>query len=169
MRIARALITSVIVIATLTGVMDGACAQIGSLPFAPIGRPFGPWGPYLGPRRAFGLPPRFRPRWFYGPPRVMGIAPGPGPGGARRFDGGPGGRVCFTPAETREMVAERGLADPLRALKPDRLDGGEALRARLCRLNADQFIYDIAVLRRDGRIVHVYMNAQTGKNIGPTN
>jgi hypothetical protein len=75
------------------------------------------------------------------------------------------GRVCFSPAETREKIAAHRLAEPFRALRPGRLQG-EALRARLCRWKSDQFVYEIAVLRRDGRIVHIYMNAQNGQDVG---
>ena len=41
----------------------------------------------------------------------------------------------------------------------------EALSAKLCHLD-DEFVYEIALLHRDGRFVHVVMNATTGKFIG---
>lgn len=74
-------------------------------------------------------------------------------------------RTCFNAAQTRENVATHRLAEPFRAL---RVGGqqGEALRAKLCRWKQDQWIYEISVLRRDGRIVRLYMNAQNGQSVG---
>jgi hypothetical protein len=46
---------------------------------------------------------------------------------------------------------------------------GEPLRARLCRWKQDEFVYEVTVLRRDGRVVFLYMNAQTGQNVGGLN
>ena len=77
----------------------------------------------------------------------------------------PRGRVCFDPAETREKIVVHRLADPFRALRDGRLQG-EALRARLCRWRPDEFIYEVALLLRDGRVVHIYMNAQNGQIVG---
>jgi hypothetical protein len=80
----------------------------------------------------------------------------------------PHGRVCFNSAETREKIVAHHLADPFRALRAGRLQG-EALRAKLCRWKQDDFVYEIAVLRRDGRLVRVYMNAQNGQTVGSLN
>lgn len=77
----------------------------------------------------------------------------------------PRGRVCFNPAETREKIAAHRLAEPFRALRMGRLQG-EALRAKLCRWKPDEFVYEIAILRRDGRVVHLYMNALNGQSVG---
>ena len=74
-------------------------------------------------------------------------------------------RVCFNPAETRENIATHRLAEPFRALRLGRQQG-EALRAKLCRWKRDEFVYEISVLRRDGRIVRLYMNAQSGQAVG---
>ena len=77
----------------------------------------------------------------------------------------PRGRVCFNQAETRDKIASHRLSDPLRALRLGRQQG-EALSAKLCRWTADVFVYEIHVLRRDGRVVHVYMDAQSGETVG---
>ena len=84
-----------------------------------------------------------------------------------RVEGGrpPRGRVCFTQAETRDNIIAHRLADPVRALRMGRLQG-EALTAKLCRWTPDQFVYEIYVLRRDGRVLRVYMNAQSGEAVG---
>jgi hypothetical protein len=71
--------------------------------------------------------------------------------------------ACLNAAETREMVKSRHLLEPFAALK---FAGGqrkaEALSAKLCRTGED-FIYEITLLHRDGRLVHVDMEAGTGK------
>lgn len=74
-------------------------------------------------------------------------------------------RTCFNAAQTRENVAAHRLAEPFSAL---RVGGqqGEALRAKLCRWKQDEWIYEVSVLRRDGRIVRLYMNAQNGQSVG---
>lgn len=41
----------------------------------------------------------------------------------------------------------------------------EALSAKLCHAG-DEFIYEITLLHRDGRLTHVEMEAGTGKLIG---
>ena len=74
-------------------------------------------------------------------------------------------RVCLGPTETRATVAAHRLAEPFRALRAGGQQG-EALRAKLCRWKKDEFVYEISVLRRDGRILHLYMNAQSGQAVG---
>ena len=80
----------------------------------------------------------------------------------------PLGHVCFNVGETRDKIAAHRLSDPLRALRAGRLQG-EALRAKLCRFKQDDYVYEVFVLRRDGRIVRLYMNAQTGAAIPAPN
>ena len=71
--------------------------------------------------------------------------------------------VCLNAAETREEVKSRHLIEPFAALKFAAAQRkAEALSARLCH-NGDQFIYEITLLHRDGRLVHVEMEADTGK------
>lgn len=77
----------------------------------------------------------------------------------------PKGRVCFNAAETREKISAHHLAEPFRALRASRLQG-EALKVRLCRWKQDDYVYEVAVLRRDGRVVHLYMNASNGQSLG---
>ena len=96
--------------------------------------------------------------------KIRGEAPRPRPDSARRVEA-PRNRVCFNAAETREKITSQRLAEPFRALRAGRLQG-EALRARLCRWKSNEFIYEVYVLRRDGRVVHVYMNAENGQSVG---
>src|SRR6202167_1473737 len=71
--------------------------------------------------------------------------------------------ACLTAAETREMVKSRHLLEPFAALKfAGAQRKAEALSARLCR-TGDDFVYEITLLHRDGRLVHVDMEATTGK------
>jgi len=70
---------------------------------------------------------------------------------------------CYTVAQTREKIAQHGLADPVPLLRKAGAENqGEPLAARLCR-KGEIFIYDITVMRRDGRIERVPMNAADGK------
>ena len=71
--------------------------------------------------------------------------------------------VCLNAAETREMVKSRHLLEPFAALKfAGAQRKAEALSAKLCR-TGDDFFYEITLLHRDGRLVHVEMEAGTGK------
>jgi len=71
--------------------------------------------------------------------------------------------VCLNAAETREEVKSRRLIEPFAALKfAGAQRKAEALSARLCH-TGDDFIYEITLLHRDGRLVHVEMEATTGK------
>jgi hypothetical protein len=71
--------------------------------------------------------------------------------------------VCLNAAETREMVKSRHLLEPFAALKfAGAQRKAEALSAKLCR-TGDDFIYEITLLHRDGRLVHVEMEAGNGK------
>jgi peptidase YpeB-like protein len=75
--------------------------------------------------------------------------------------------VCFPTGETREEIKAHRLLEPFVALKSAEKAVGkaEALSAKLCRLAGEEYVYEIALLHRDGRLVHVVMNAVTGKLI----
>jgi hypothetical protein len=71
--------------------------------------------------------------------------------------------ACLNAAETREAVKTRRLLEPFAALKfASAQRKAEALSAKLCRTGED-FVYEITLLLRDGRLVHVDMEAGTGK------
>jgi hypothetical protein len=71
--------------------------------------------------------------------------------------------ACLNAAETREAVKTRRLLEPFAALKfASAQRKAEALSAKLCR-TGDDFVYEITLLLRDGRLVHVDMEAGTGK------
>ena len=76
---------------------------------------------------------------------------------------------CLPPSETREEIKSHRLLEPFAALKSAATQfKAEALSAKLCR-NGDELVYEIALLHRDGRLVHVVTNAATGKLIGVRN
>ena len=76
----------------------------------------------------------------------------------------PSGKLpCLGPAETREQIKARKLVEPYTALKSAQAQyKAEPVSAKLCR-HGDDYVYVIALLHRDGRYVHVVMNAATGK------
>jgi hypothetical protein len=73
--------------------------------------------------------------------------------------------LCLNAAETREEVRNHRLLEPFAALKFAAAQRkAEALSAKLCH-TGDEFVYEITLLHRDGRLVHVQMEAGTGKLI----
>ncbi|RBP18083.1 putative membrane protein YkoI [Roseiarcus fermentans] len=73
--------------------------------------------------------------------------------------------ACLSASDTREQVRAHKLLEPYAALKTAAQQRkAEALSARLC-VNGDDYVYEITLLHRDGRLIHVEMNAGTGKLI----
>ena len=73
--------------------------------------------------------------------------------------------VCLGAAESRDEVKAHKLLEPFAALKyAAQLRRAEALSAKLCQAG-DEFIYEITLLHRDGRMTRVQMEAGTGKLI----
>jgi uncharacterized membrane protein YkoI len=76
---------------------------------------------------------------------------------------GPAERQCFSTAQSRDEIAAHRLADSLIAMRAATRDAsGEALSARLCRVE-ETLVYEISVLRTDGRIVRHVLDAASGK------
>ncbi|MGJ0510432.1 MAG: PepSY domain-containing protein [Methylocystis sp.] len=70
---------------------------------------------------------------------------------------------CFSTAQTRERIEAHKLVDPFACMRSAaREHHGEPLGARLCRVE-EQFLYEISLLRPDGRIVRLLFDAATGK------
>ncbi len=68
-----------------------------------------------------------------------------------------------------ETVASHKLIGPANALKRARRDSGRAAdESALCRWN-DEFVYEITLLRRNGKVVHVFTNAADGEADEPKN
>jgi hypothetical protein len=137
---------------------------------------FGGWG--LGPP-LLGAPllggPRFGGPNFAGPRYdgpipydVEPLPPGEPPDARVVLPAGPppGPRKCYSSAESRERVASGRLREPLEVMrKASAMTRAEALAVKLCHWN-DVDIYEISLLRRDGALIRVFMNAVTGQVIG---
>ena len=75
-------------------------------------------------------------------------------------------RVCLSAAEAREAIAEHHLADSFSVMRSAALQAGaQALAAKLCRWN-EQFVFEITLLDRGGRVTHVFVGASDGKAVG---
>jgi uncharacterized membrane protein YkoI len=73
---------------------------------------------------------------------------------------------CLNESEIREEVAARRVVPQVAALRAARASlGGEAVRARLCR-HEGGMVYAITALRRDGKVVRVFVDALSGKVMG---
>lgn len=84
-----------------------------------------------------------------------------------RAEGDPGRRACLNPAETREALSTRKLREPMNLLRDAaRQAKAEPLSTRLCRWG-DRLVYEMSLLRRDGRVVRVFVDAATGDSLGP--
>jgi len=82
-------------------------------------------------------------------------------------DSGPRVESCLSPADLREAVAKRQVIEPVAAIRAARtvIPRAEIQRAQLCR-HAEGLVYMLTALRRDGRFVHVVVDAKTGAVAG---
>lgn len=88
-----------------------------------------------------------------GPPTERGPAP----------ERAPTRPQCFSIAQTRAEIEAHRLVDPFVSMRNIAIyANGEPLGARLCR-HGEVFIYEINVLRHDGRIVKVLVDAVSGQ------
>lgn len=73
------------------------------------------------------------------------------------------GLQCFSTAQTRDQIEAHKLSDPFLSMRAtaERMQG-EALGARLCR-RGDDLLYEISVLRRDGHIAKILVDAANGR------
>jgi hypothetical protein len=70
--------------------------------------------------------------------------------------------LCLNPAETREAISRNKFTDPAAALRSAAaVAHADPLRSRLCRLK-DDYIYEITLLRRDGKVMRVLIRADDG-------
>jgi hypothetical protein len=82
---------------------------------------------------------------------------------ARAEDPPPAHMQCFTMAQTRGKIEAHKLADPFRSMRELALRlQGEPLGAKLCQLG-EGLIYEISLLRRDGHIVKIHVDAFSGR------
>lgn len=78
-------------------------------------------------------------------------------------------RICYSTAETRDKILSLGLFEPFRLMRnaATKMEA-EAIGARLCR-SSDDLVYEISLLRHDGRVLHISIDAKTGKIVGTKN
>ncbi|WP_370631327.1 PepSY domain-containing protein [Methylosinus sp. Sm6] len=70
---------------------------------------------------------------------------------------------CFPMAETRHLIADRRLADPFASMQAaSSAAHAEPIAAKLCR-DREALVYEISVLRRDGRVLRIYLDATNGQ------
>ena len=78
-------------------------------------------------------------------------------------------RVCFSTAETREKILAHKLFEPFRVMRSAASRSqAEAIGVKLCRWS-EELVYEMSLLRRDGRVIRVFVNAKTGLAIGSNN
>jgi uncharacterized membrane protein YkoI len=74
--------------------------------------------------------------------------------------------VCFSTAEARDKIVTHRLFEPFHVMRSaaGRFQA-EALGVKLCR-RSEEFVYELSLLRHDGRVIRVFINAKTGQPIG---
>jgi len=72
-------------------------------------------------------------------------------------------RQCYSTAETRDKIVSLGLSEPFHLMRKAAARAqGEAIQAKLCSWSED-LVYEISLLRRDGRVIRVFFDAKTGQ------
>ncbi|WP_036296843.1 PepSY domain-containing protein [Methylosinus sp. PW1] len=70
---------------------------------------------------------------------------------------------CLPIAETRQLISDRRLGDPFALMQAASVAAhAEPINAKLCREH-EELVYEISLLRRDGRVVRIYLDAATGQ------
>jgi hypothetical protein len=72
-------------------------------------------------------------------------------------------RLCYSTAETRDKIAAHDLSEPFRVMRSE-----ASIGAKLCRWSED-LVYEISLLRRDGRIIRIFVDAKTAQVVGSKN
>jgi hypothetical protein len=74
-------------------------------------------------------------------------------------------RICYSAAETRTVISEHHLSDPLNLLRSAaRQARAEPLASRLCKWGED-WVYEMTLLPRDGKVTRIYVNAVDGATV----
>jgi hypothetical protein len=72
---------------------------------------------------------------------------------------------CFSVAQTREKIAQHRLAELFPLMRAESAaNQADVLSTRLCRHN-ELFVYEINLLRRDGRMIRVLVDAVNGRPV----
>lgn len=97
------------------------------------------------------------------------LAPALGPAGVEAADNAPvalpdNARTCFSAAESRGRIAGGRLADPFGIMRAKGRElRAEAISVKLCQIGG-VLVYEIDFLRPDGRLIHAYFEAASGKS-----
>ena len=87
---------------------------------------------------------------------IMVTAPGTLRAAGERVHG------CMSPAAARDVLIAQKFVAPFRAVgEASRTQGGETVGLQLC-LSGDTFVYDVTLLKRDGRVSHTLVDARSG-------
>ena len=86
-------------------------------------------------------------------------------------DGGEpqGAKTCLPAADARAVIGQNRLLPSTVAMRnaAARVQA-DALAGKLCRWG-EGYVYEITLLRRDGRVIHAFIDALTGKTVGTRN
>ncbi len=75
--------------------------------------------------------------------------------------------ACLSPPETHQALIDQKLIAPFRAMiEAARRGAGDAIAIKLCR-SGGAMVYDVMVLRHDGHVVHLTVDATNGATVGP--
>jgi hypothetical protein len=78
-------------------------------------------------------------------------------------------RVCFSTARRAKRFLAHGLFEPFRVMRgAASRSQGESIGVKLCRWS-EELVYEMSLLRRDGRVIHVFIDAKAGQAIGSRN
>ncbi len=76
-------------------------------------------------------------------------------------------RACLSPNETRDSVSAHQLREPMVLLRDAaRETRAEPLNTRLC-LWDQTYVYEMSLLRRDGRVLRIFVDAASGSKLPP--
>ena len=79
----------------------------------------------------------------------------------------PAGRFCYPQTESINAVVTNRLMRPFAALRAARIaTGADPVAAKLCRWR-EEFVYEVVLLHRDGRVANVFVDAVTGAFVRP--
>lgn len=74
--------------------------------------------------------------------------------------------ICYSTSESRDKIDAQGLVDPLKLMRGAAgLAGAEPVGVKLC-LWSEDLVYEMSLLRRDGHVNRVFINARTGEIVG---
>ena len=80
-----------------------------------------------------------------------------------------GERSCLLTADARSVISQNHLIESSLAMKNAAIKAQSvAIAGKLCRWS-EQYVYEITLLRRDGRVIHAFIDARSGEIVGTRN